>query len=387
MKYIKFLMIVLSTFSFVSCSSTTKPLNSSSPNPVSQNSPKVPTINPFEKLSFPQSSCGDPLNNTSSSPVQMYPVLLDYSENNLKKIKQEFCADAFIKNQSTGNSKKIQTALFKDIDTAKKFQEFIQNKVGNAEIGDIVLIEGIYSSPTELNTKCGETKQFYDLLISSECPPDLDKDSRPDYRNIVVTFKNPTKQVRTITFEGDISFQPTIELKDRPDFGEYYEYFRVNRLSSSIPEVLTTVKFKPGQKIQLRKRNGGIDDFSYFLGTGKHSFKYQEVSEVTLACLPQLATRGSKSQIFGVSLELSCGTRPNPEPEEYLLRTKPRDWINIWNRAADPRIISFSTTYKGIEFTYTKKFVASENEGFKGPESFNLPPQSNKPYKIKVFIP
>lgn len=60
---------------------------------------------------FPKDTCGDSLpQERRSYPVEFYPVYIEHSEENLKRVKSNFCQDAFVKD--VDGSKVIQVASF-----------------------------------------------------------------------------------------------------------------------------------------------------------------------------------------------------------------------------------------------------------------------------------
>lgn len=82
--------------------------------------------------SFPLSSCGD------SHPGGLntwYPVHVEYSENNLQLITNNYCQDAFATYSSSSNQQMIQVAYFLDISDARTFASFLRGQIGSGTVG------------------------------------------------------------------------------------------------------------------------------------------------------------------------------------------------------------------------------------------------------------
>jgi len=94
--------------------------------------------NPFEKASYPQSACGDPLPaNTRAYPIDLYPVFIAYSDANLQAIKTRFCTDAIRKPREKKNIESVQVASFISIERANLFRDFlIKNRFSGVEVGE-----------------------------------------------------------------------------------------------------------------------------------------------------------------------------------------------------------------------------------------------------------
>lgn len=66
-------------------------------------------LNPFTITSFPRSTCGDGKEqDLAAYPLDYYPIYIEYSENNLRRVRDSFCGDAY-RSQSAD---KIQVATF-----------------------------------------------------------------------------------------------------------------------------------------------------------------------------------------------------------------------------------------------------------------------------------
>jgi hypothetical protein len=100
------------------------------------------TNNPFQSISFPKDSCGDSLPEDSDAyPVKFYPVLIDYSERNLKLAQSQFCRDSLKIYRESLDKDYIQISSFIGRERANQFKEFIQSEFVNVEIGEASIIE------------------------------------------------------------------------------------------------------------------------------------------------------------------------------------------------------------------------------------------------------
>lgn len=92
--------------------------------------------NPFEEMSFPQSSCGDRLpSNPDKYPILFYPVYTTYSQSNIEQINSSYCTDALRITRDSGESS-IQVASFASYERAQFFRDFFTTRLGSAEIGE-----------------------------------------------------------------------------------------------------------------------------------------------------------------------------------------------------------------------------------------------------------
>lgn len=112
----------------------------STPSPVQTSVPE--TTNPYEKLSYPQPACGDPLpTDPRAYPVNLYPVFVAYSDASLQAIKTRFCADAIAKFREKKNIKSVQVGSFLSINKANLFRDFlIKNRFSGVEVGELTNI-------------------------------------------------------------------------------------------------------------------------------------------------------------------------------------------------------------------------------------------------------
>ena len=119
-----------------------------SPNP-SSNSNSFDSIksNSFDSIKFPLTACGDPLpSDPKLYPVNLYPVYIDYSDQNLAQVRSQFCQDALDINREKTNKKSIQVASFTTLERANKFKEILRKKFGNVEVGEPTKISSKLSS-------------------------------------------------------------------------------------------------------------------------------------------------------------------------------------------------------------------------------------------------
>ena len=102
----------VSIFPTVTITATPSPTSSATISPAPNQGSTVTNIpiNPFENSSFPQSACGDAIPAGNSSPISLYPVFVEYSDNNLQRIKAQFCQDALPKTRKGTNRQAVQIA-------------------------------------------------------------------------------------------------------------------------------------------------------------------------------------------------------------------------------------------------------------------------------------
>ena len=119
-----------------------------SPSFTPSNSPSAsPTpTNPFENSRFPQSACGDPIPADNGSPISLYPVFVEYSDNNLQQVKSQFCQDALPKIRKGTNRQAVQVASFSSRDRAVLFADFLSKKFSGVEVGDSTILTSSRSS-------------------------------------------------------------------------------------------------------------------------------------------------------------------------------------------------------------------------------------------------
>ena len=120
----------------VAISASPSPASTPTPRPAVSNTP----TNPFENSSFPQSACGDSIPTDSELPTSLYPVFVEYSDNNLQRIKAQFCQDALPKIKKGTNKQAVQTASFTSRDRAVLFAEFLSKRFSGVEVGEPTIL-------------------------------------------------------------------------------------------------------------------------------------------------------------------------------------------------------------------------------------------------------
>lgn len=98
--------------------------------------------NRFDNISFPQESCGDTLpEDHRVYPVEIRPVGIPYSKENLTLIKKHFCKDAFKKFDVLHNKDVIQIASFLNLSYEEllELSEIISFKISNVEVSYLEL--------------------------------------------------------------------------------------------------------------------------------------------------------------------------------------------------------------------------------------------------------
>lgn len=115
---------------------TPEPAETTATAPITTPAQSPSTI--FDKVSFPQASCGDkPPKDAKIDNLNFYPVFISYSSKvNLEIVKANFCQDAMQKYRLDKGHEAIQVASFLTEERANQFREFLQNKLGNAEVGE-----------------------------------------------------------------------------------------------------------------------------------------------------------------------------------------------------------------------------------------------------------
>lgn len=80
---------------------------------------------------FPKQTCGD---SNPGGTNKWYPVWVDNSEDNLKKIRSHYCRDAFRKTTAEGEIY-IQVGSFLKEEDAEEFAMFLQERMGSGQVG------------------------------------------------------------------------------------------------------------------------------------------------------------------------------------------------------------------------------------------------------------
>ncbi len=88
-------------------------------------------------LGYPKSTCGDSLpRDTSAYPLEFFPVFIEFTPDNLIKVKQDFCGDAYQTIRELTGQKAIQIASFSSKEKANEFRALMEENFGNAEVGE-----------------------------------------------------------------------------------------------------------------------------------------------------------------------------------------------------------------------------------------------------------
>ena len=111
------------------------------------------STNPFDRVSFPQVSCGDkPPDDPQAYPVEFYPVYIDYSENNLRNVYNRFC------NSVDWNETFIYVGFFYGQNRANWFKDLMIREFRSGYLGKAIVVnETPYVEPT----KTPETTNHY----------------------------------------------------------------------------------------------------------------------------------------------------------------------------------------------------------------------------------
>ncbi len=166
--------------------------SSPSPEPTAKVSPSrsiarpASSFNQFDKVQFPQENCGDSLPTNSASPLQFYPVFIEYSQSNLKTVKSNYCTDAYRKTRSDTGKVAIQVASFTNRNRAELFSDFMKRKLGSGDVGQPI------TYPTKSSTETPTPKNCSIVVFDPESP--LNVRSTPDTQlgKVVGTLKNGT---------------------------------------------------------------------------------------------------------------------------------------------------------------------------------------------------
>jgi hypothetical protein len=139
--------------------------------------PIVPSITPQQQgvvslvhPSSPEAQCGDPNPSPSDYPLLMYPVLVQYSPQDLSIITSHYCADA---KKIEGD---IMVASFQSIDNATSFASKMKDAVGNSKIDKPVWIDSASKVASFPKKVCGDPKppsnqstaQFYRVYVGNQ---------------------------------------------------------------------------------------------------------------------------------------------------------------------------------------------------------------------------
>lgn len=107
--------------------------------------PNQPTSKQYYTFNFPMSFCGD---RSAGGTGTWYPVYVDYSESNLRQIRQFYCCDAAY----VGSANKILVASFYHRSKAEEFVAIIKKNFGSAYLGSGIKIT-TSQTPSQDNCK------------------------------------------------------------------------------------------------------------------------------------------------------------------------------------------------------------------------------------------
>jgi hypothetical protein len=353
---------------------------------------------------FPQAYCGDQVSSQSSDASEMYPIYTGYSNERLEEIKLKLCPNA-TKQEIKGMSK-IQIASFSSIDKAREFQSLLKTIINDAEIGDAILFEKDFSGSQELSLQCDSSTTYHGISVTSSCPIDGDKDGYLDSGVAIITFKNISNQVRTITFEGNLLFIPELKpseskvsLNQKEQYdqsfrgGNHFEYRENVLASNSTSQTYTTLQFKPNSSFSIRTGvKNKSDTFKYPVGVGKIALNLKESTNLNLQCKEQRGLQGlryakgngDEAKSFGIYLKLECNFFPlvSYSSRSVDFSSVKRSLIEVKGEAKDPRVVNIKSAYKDIEFSHIIKINSSS-----GGETLSLPTSLDSTYTSTISIP
>jgi len=105
-------------------------------------SPIIQSNQQFSLSDFPKPSCGDFLPSDSTVyPLNVYPVFIPYSDDNLSKVRSHFCQDSVKKRRKGGEELAVQVSSFIDSEKATSFAQFINSEFDGAIVGEPTVIE------------------------------------------------------------------------------------------------------------------------------------------------------------------------------------------------------------------------------------------------------
>jgi serine/threonine-protein kinase len=171
---------------------TSSPKNQPSPHttPKDTSSPPKPTpassANEFDNARFPKESCGDALPTNSTSPTQIYPVFIKYSQSNLQKVKSNLCTDAYKTKRKDTGEVAIQVASFTNRNRAELFSNFINRKLGSGDLGQTTTYSAATKTETLISKNCSTVVSDPESPLNVRSMPDDTLD------NVVSRLKDGT---------------------------------------------------------------------------------------------------------------------------------------------------------------------------------------------------
>lgn len=156
----------------------------------------VRSTNEFDRVSFPQDSCGDqPPDDPQAYPVEFYPVFIDYSETNLQAVTSNFCGDALKKYRTNKDKTYIQVASFSSKERANQFKKIMHQEFGSGEVGEPNTIQELdFPGINQKKTSTAVQPEFNAQSFPKEyCGDELPQDANAyplDFYPVYFTEKN-----------------------------------------------------------------------------------------------------------------------------------------------------------------------------------------------------
>lgn len=174
------------------------------------------STNEFDQLDFPQENCGDSLPINSAESIKFYPVFIDFNDSNLQQVKAKFCEDAYRTTREDTKQPAIQVASFTNRNKADLFRDFMERKLGSAEVGQPTIIEpsspAIPSpSPSPSPSPTTPSPNNCSLIVNDPQSP-LNVRSLPDLKsNPVGTLNNGTPVTSVTEKDGWIQISEPVK--------------------------------------------------------------------------------------------------------------------------------------------------------------------------------
>jgi hypothetical protein len=98
-------------------------------------------VSEFSSADFPKSTCGDSLpTDLSKYPVSFYPVLVSYTEDNLREAQSKFCTDSFQKKSKDTGEQIVQISSFLTQKKAEAFANFVRPDISEVKLGSATVV-------------------------------------------------------------------------------------------------------------------------------------------------------------------------------------------------------------------------------------------------------
>ncbi|WP_239729463.1 hypothetical protein [Nodularia sphaerocarpa] len=212
---------------------------------------------------------------------------------------------------------------------------------------------------TEIKLRCGETYNFDNFEISSECPPDNDKDGRPDQQIVTFSFLNKSPQHSYLTFGGNVS----LYFENYPKF-QNYTYTH----SSPRPLFYSTAKVNSNEAIKIDQSTNNFSDESIFLvGIGKVKINSSESKLLSLKCPNNIV----QDRAYGVVFELTCFKNSG-----RLLFT---------NHATEARGVKVEYIQRGTSWVYSRPYLSPSTTYYILGISLPHKSQNSNDYQAEIF--